>query len=296
VRGAREVEDVNEVHKVKEKNGGVAAFFDLDGTLVPLPSLERRFFRMLRYKRAIPVKNYFLWLREALRRLPCGIAAMLQANKMYLRGVPILAERDEEDGAVFSWHKDGHQAEGQWSALPAKRVRRNPGLPVPTFFGQAVDSVAWHVKRGHEIVLLSGTLEPLARGAARAMEAELAERGITVTIHVIATRLAEQDGKCTGRVMGEAMFGEAKAHAAKRFAEEMKLDLGRCYSYGDSLHDRSLMETVGRPVAVNPSNDLLCVARARGWPVLHRYGREIPTQRHRAQRNRRKEGAARLIA
>jgi HAD superfamily phosphoserine phosphatase-like hydrolase len=284
VRGTREVKEVNAVHEVKEKNGGVAAFFDLDGTLVPLPSLERRFFRMLRCERAIPAKNYFLWLRKAMRLLPGGIGAMLQANKMYLRGVPVFDECDEEDGAVFFWHKDGHQAKRPASDLPSKSARRNPRFSVPGFFGQSVDRVAWHAKQGHEIVLVSGTLEPLGRRTARAMEAELAARGITVTIHVIATRLEEQDGKWTGRVLGEAMFGKAKARAAKRFAEEMKIDLRRSYAYGDSLHDRSLMEMVGRPAAVNPSDDLASVARTLGWPVLHRDGREIPTQRGRARR------------
>ena len=65
----------------------VAAFFDLDGTLTPLPSLERRLFRMLRDRREIPLKNYFLWLREALELWPHGMSRVAQANKMYLRGV-----------------------------------------------------------------------------------------------------------------------------------------------------------------------------------------------------------------
>ena len=271
----QEIKEVKEVKEVKEKSGGVAAFFDLDGTLVALPSLEKRFFRMLRYRRAIRAKNYFLWLREAMRLMPRGISAILQANKMYLRGVQILDERGEGDGDVSSWHKDGHQAEGQASVPP----RRNPRLPVPAFFSQAIERVAWHANQGHEIVLISGTLEPLARGAARAMEAELAARGITVTTRVFATRLEETDGRWTGRVLGEAMFGEAKARAAKRLAKEMRLDLGRCYAYGDSLNDRWLMAAVERPAAVNPSKDLADMARTRGWPVLNWEGKERRRQR-----------------
>jgi HAD superfamily phosphoserine phosphatase-like hydrolase len=279
VKGRREVQEVKEVNEVKEKNGGVAAFFDLDGTLVALPSLEKRFFRMLRYRRAIRAKNYFLWLREVMRLMPRGISAILQANKMYLRGVQIFDERGEGGGDSSSWHKDGHQAEGQASAPP----RRNLRLPVPTFFAQAIERVAWHAKQGHEIVLISGTLEPLARRAARAMEAELAARGITVTIRVFATRLEVMDGTWTGRVLGEAMFGEAKARAVKRVAKEMQLDLWRCYAYGDSLNDRWLMATVRRPAVVNPSRDLAGMARTRGWPVLDWEGKESPTQRRRGQ-------------
>jgi len=280
VKGGREVEEVNEVNEVKDASGGVAAFFDLDGTLVAPPSLERRLFRLLRYRRAIPAKNYFLWLKEAMRLMPHGINAILQADKMYLRGVQIIDERGEGDGSVSSWHKDGHQAGGQASAPP----RRNPRLPVPTFFAQAIERVSWHAKQGHEIVLLSGTLEPLAREAAGTVEAKLAARGIAVTIRAIATRLEERDGRWTGRVLGEAMFGEAKARAAKRLAEEIRLDLRRCYAYGDSLNDRWLMEVVGRPAEVNPSKDLVRIARTRGWPILSWKEKENLTQRHRVNR------------
>jgi HAD superfamily phosphoserine phosphatase-like hydrolase len=276
----KEVEEVKEVQEVKEKSGSMAAFFDLDGTLVALPSLERRFFRMLRYRRAIAARNYLLWLREAMRLMPRGTSVVLQANKMYLSGVQIIDERGEGDGVVSSWRTDGHQAEGQVSAPP----RRNPRLPVPPFFAQAMERVAWHAKQGHEIVMVSGTLEPLAREAARALEAELAEREIRATIRVIATRLEERGGRWTGKILGEAMFGEAKARAAKRLAEEMRLNMGQSYAYGDSLHDRWLMEAVGRPWAVNPSKDLASVARTRGWPIIDWKRKENLTPRRRGHR------------
>jgi HAD superfamily phosphoserine phosphatase-like hydrolase len=275
VREPREVEEVNEVDEAKEKSRGVAAVFDLDGTLVALPSLEQRLFRTLRCRGEIPARNYFLWLKEALRLMPRGISAILHANKMYLRGVQILYERGEGDGDMSPWHKSGHQAEGQASAPP----RCNPRLPVPTFFAQGIERVAWHARQGHEIVLLSGTLEPLALKVARGLEGELAARGITVKVRVIATRLEEMNGRWTGRILGEAMFGEAKAHAAKRLAAEMGLDLERCFAYGDALNDQWLMAGVGRPAAVNPSTDLASVARGRGWPILKWEEKENITQR-----------------
>jgi HAD superfamily hydrolase (TIGR01490 family) len=246
---------------------------------VSLPSLEQRLFRTLRYRQEIRTKNYFLWLKEAVRLAPRGFSAILQANKMYLRGVEIFDERDERDGKVSSWHKDGHQAKGQASVLRSRKAQRHPRLPVPTFFAQAIETVGWHVKQGHEIVLISGTLEPLARRAALALETELAARGITVTIRVIATRLEEKGGTWTGRILGEAMFGEAKARMAKRLAEDLELELQRCYAYGDSLNDRCLMEAAGRPAAVNPMNELASIARMRGWPILSWEEKQNVTQR-----------------
>jgi phosphoserine phosphatase len=285
VKEGKEINEIKEGKEVQEESEGVAAFFDLDGTLVAPPSLEQRSFRTLRYRREIRAKNCFSWLREALRLMPRGINAILQGNKMYLRGLPVFDECSQGDGKVFSCHKGGHQAGGQASAPP----RRNPRLPVPTFFAQAIEMVAWHVRQGHEVVMISGTLEPLARAAGRALQMELAARGITIMIRVIATRLEEMDGRWTGRILGEAMFGKAKARAAKRLAEELRLDLGRCYAYGDGLHDRWLMEAVGRPAAVNPSKELAEIARTRGWPVLNWEGEESLTPG--AQRSRREDSA-----
>ena len=238
----------------KEKSRGVAAFFDLDGTLVALPSLERRFFRMLRYRRAIAMKNYWRWFEEAMRLLPRGASAILHGNKLYLRG--IATDRMEEGGLK----------------------------PAFTVFGEALARVAWHARQGHAIVMVSGTLEPLASEAAWAIEDELAAQGTFTGIRVFATRLEEIEGRWTGRILGEPMFGEAKARAAKRMAEETRLDLSGCYAYGDSLNDRWLMETVGRPAAVNPSNELAAIARMQGWPVQNWSGEENLTPRRAGRR------------
>jgi len=80
------------------------------------------------------------------------------------------------------------------------------------------------------------------------------------------------------------MFGEEKARAAKSLAEEMRLDPGRCYAYGDALNDRWLMAEVGRPAAVNPSNELASIARKRGWPIFNWKEKENITQRRRGHR------------
>src|SRR5258708_35670751 len=61
VRGARELEEVNEVNEVKDESGGVAAFFDFDGTLVAVASLGQRFLRTLRDPRGVwPKGEFFL--------------------------------------------------------------------------------------------------------------------------------------------------------------------------------------------------------------------------------------------
>jgi HAD superfamily hydrolase (TIGR01490 family) len=228
-------DEVKGVKEAEEKNGGIAAFFDLDGTLMAMPSLEKRFVWMLRYRRLIGIRNYFLWFLEAARLIPRGINQIMHANKTYLRGVSV------------------HEA---------------ASLSVPSFHVEAVERMAWHAKRGHLLVIVSGTLEILAERAARELEAELGARELACTIRVCATSLEQNDGRWTGRVVGEAMFGEAKALAIRRVAAEEDLDLRRCFAYGDSSSDRWMLDAVGRPTAVNPSNDLGRIARRNDWTVL----------------------------
>ena len=263
----RDIEKVNE-----EKNTKIAVFFDLDGTLLPLPSLEWRFFRALRRRSEMPLRNYFLWLREAVRLLPHGIRAVTQTNKMYLKSVKSLNESDAEDRNDFSAHAGGHRPEGQASAPSLKsasgRKRNNPRSPVPRFFEEALKRVARHAKQGHVIVLVSGMLEPLANAAAQVLQAELANRGLNAKIHVCATRLEEIEGRWTGKILGEPMSGEAKVRAVRKLAEEWNLDVSRCFAYGDSAADQPMLASVGNLIAVNPSRKLAHAAKKNGWLVL----------------------------
>jgi HAD superfamily hydrolase (TIGR01490 family) len=248
----KEVKEVEEVEEVEEKSAGVAAFFDMDGTLVCLPSLEKRFFSMLRYRKLIGIWNYVLWIAEMARLVPRGINQVMHGNKMYLRGISV----------------------GEKDSLKAR-----------SFYPEAIERVAWHAERGHLIVIVSGTLEFLAERAARVLEAELGAGGLACTIRTCATRLDEKNKTWTGRIVGEAMFGEAKARAIRRIAATEDLDLQRCFAYGDSASDKWMLEAVGKPVAVNPSNDLGRIARRNDWMVL-RWDKQ-KTFTRRAQRTQR---------
>lgn len=237
-----------------DRKGRVAAFFDVDGTLLAGPSLELRFFLALRYRRAIPAKNYLLWLAHAVRLAPHGMATVALANKMYLHGVPLRLP-GSTDTLVCA---DRAQA-------PSTPTASRPPL---SFFPAAIAQVAWHAAQRHAIVLVTGTLAPLAHEAAVALTLRLAARGISAPIGVCATRLEEVQDRWTGRILGDAMFGEAKARAIRRISSAQDFDLKRSYAYGDTASDRWMLAAVGRPAAVNPSPDLGRIARLHDWPVL----------------------------
>jgi HAD superfamily hydrolase (TIGR01490 family) len=215
----------------------IAAFFDIDGTLMPEPSLEKRLFSGLRHTGAIPVWNYVAWLAEALRLLPQGIAAIRNANKRYLQGIS--ADR------VFEL------------------------MDTISFYEEAVEQIAWHARQGHTVVLLSGTLEVLAQIAATALECELEVLGLQSNVLIRATRLVEVRGHWTGRVADRAMQGEEKSRTIKQFVLKRQMDCAQCYAYGNSLGDRAMLAAVGRPQVVNPGRDLAVLANRRDWPIWH---------------------------
>ena len=230
-----------------------AAFFDLDGTLLAGPPLERRFYGLLRERGEIGAKQIAGWLAEAARLAPRGLFALRHGNKMYLRGVradAAAALRSEffsaavaaEDGAGFN------------AAAP--------------FFPEGMERLAWHAREGHALVLVSGTLEPLAVLAAGALEGALRAQGCRAVVRVCATRLEESGGRWTGRIAGEPLAGAAKGRAVERLAEREGFCLDCSYAYGNSHEDRFLLGAVGRPLAINPARQLGLLARRAGWPIL----------------------------
>lgn len=222
-----------------QTSGRIAAFFDLDGTLLPEPSLEKRFFFQLRRNAAIPFTNYLRWGIEAFRLLSHGLVAVQHGNKRYLTGV---------------------------NTTLALRY-----LESVSFFEEGIARVAWHAQQKHEIVLATGALEPLARLAATALECELEARGLRIQPWICATRLAEKHGRWTGYLLGEAAFGQAKARAVETLARNTKFDLRLCYAYGNCLLDRHLLCAVGHAYAVNPGKAMAALANEKDWPIWHWY-------------------------
>jgi HAD superfamily hydrolase (TIGR01490 family) len=210
----------------------IAAFFDLDGTLVPAPSLERRFARFLLRRALLGPAQGARWLVNLLRHIRSNPCAAIEGNKAYLATVPTTA--------VDHWAAE----------------LESPSLAL---FGSGMHELEWHAAQGHRIFVVSGTLAPLARVAARRF---------SVPVEICATELETMSARWTGRIQGEHISGPAKARAVARLAARYDLDLKLSFAYGDQPSDVAMLETVGRPRAINPSPRLERIARRRAWPVL----------------------------
>ncbi len=115
------------------------------------------------------------------------------------------------------------------------------------------------------MVLLSGTLEPIARALADALGVQ----------HVRATVCRERGGRYRAGPPQVHPFGAVKLALARQLATDVGADLQQASAYGDSSHDLALLEAVGNPVAVLPDPPLLATARGNDWDIIA--GRNSPS-------------------
>ena len=127
----------------------------------------------------------------------------------------------------------------------------------PLVFDEAVSLIEEHHLAGRDVIIVSASGTEVVEPIGELLGAD----------GVVATQMRIVDGCYTGEIDYYA-YGENKAEALRRLAEEHHYDLTRSYAYSDSVTDIHMLEVVGHPHAVNPDKELRREANARGWPVL----------------------------
>lgn len=209
------------------------AVFDIDGTLVAGPSTEKRFFLWLLRRGVLGPRRLLAFLFFNLRWLPRYGRHVAKKNKAYLTGL---------DAARF---------EREARAFVASELE-------PALYAPAVARLQRHRAAGDAVVLLSGTLQPIAEELARRFGAEEA----------IGSLCAEKNGRLAARPPSRHPFAADKCVLLDEIRRSRGVELAAVAAYGDSRWDLPLLESVGTPVAVRPDRELRTVAEARGWEVL----------------------------
>jgi HAD superfamily hydrolase (TIGR01490 family) len=212
------------------------AIFDIDGTLLR-GSSERRFWRYLWKQRRQGPRQLLAYLLFLVRYVPVGGIHSIKKNKAYLTGLN--SKTIERLAADFV----------------AADFPRHVFAPV-------VARLKQHLARGDVVLLLSGTLQPIADALARTLGVK----------HVCATLCEEIHGIYRSGPPDRHPFYHAKVPLAREFAAQYDLDLSRATAYSDSYHDTELLESVGSPVVVNGDRKLLPIALERNWEVMRIHG------------------------
>ena len=212
----------------------IAAFFDIDGTLLSVnsaPLYARHLRRHGRARRRDLLRTAFYLLQYRLN--------LLDIDRAMERASGMIAGQRESDVAAFcaEWYRDVVRA-----------------YLVP----EICSMVERHRAAGHVLALLSSSTNYLAEPLARDLGIE----------HLLVTRLEVVDGIFSGRAVRPVCYGAGKVHWARNFAEEQGIDLGASFFYTDSVTDLPVLEIVGHPRVVNPDRLLRRTARKRGWPFV----------------------------
>jgi HAD superfamily hydrolase (TIGR01490 family) len=213
-----------------QRSPGVAAFFDLDKTIIAKSStfaFSRPFFQEgLINRRAVLKSSY--------------------AQFMFL-----LAGSDAEQTERMRARITAQCAGWDIAQVTAIVEETLHDIVDPLVYAEATELIATHRERGDDIVVVSASGVEIVQPIAEMIGAT----------HTVATRMVAHDGRYTGEV-------ENKALAARELAKQHGYELQRCYAYADSIADLPLLEAVGHPTAVNPDRALRREALHRDWPVL----------------------------
>ena len=128
----------------------------------------------------------------------------------------------------------------------------------PNIYTGAAKLVGGAIARGERVIFATSTLDALVQPLEQFFTVEKS----------IASVLEFSDGRTTGRITGNSLFGGKKKTAVLAWLEENKLPAGEVCFYSDSYTDLPLLECCGKPVAVNPDRFLAKKAKKNGWDIL----------------------------
>ena len=215
--------------------GSIAAYFDLDGTLLNASS-EKTLTAHLARRRP--------W------RIPWGALAWTTGFLTNL-----LRGRAVYDAA----RNRGHLSLASWDVLSAYSNRLAEDRLKQHIPQQAWDKLTWHREQGHRLVLVTATVAPMAEAMAKVLDMDA----------VYGCGPPERTGLLSGSERGWSVpRRKGKVPVVQSDADENGHELSKCYGYGNTLADSWFMDLCGHAIAVSPESSLRKHAEKHGWDVV----------------------------
>lgn len=116
-----------------------------------------------------------------------------------------------------------------------------------------------HYEAGDTLLLASATNSILVNRIGARLEFK----------NIIGTDPEVKDGSITGKILGDPAIGDGKLKKVVSWMRDNgKLDFSETTFYSDSINDLPLLESVEKPIAVNPDDRLREVSVLRGWEIV----------------------------
>lgn len=224
----------------------IAAFFDLDNTVVRGSSLLPFALRLVRTGR-VSTSEMFRFASMNARFVRTKTESTSGRDYVMRRALALAAGQSVTDVLNLCDEVVPDIVRRRLNPVVAAEIRR-------------------HQRQGHQTWLVTASPSELAERIAR-------ELGMTGAMGTQAERVA---GVYSGDLAGPILHGRHKAEAVSALAAVEELDLSRCAAFSDSINDLPLLVLVGRPTVVNANRRLRQIALRSGWQVLGSAGRVAP--------------------
>lgn len=203
-----------------------AAFFDIDGTLYREGMITAMFKFMINSE----IIDKTLWYEDAKDKYQRWEKRVGNYDDYLIRIAEIYTE------SIKGLHSSHIK-------FIAQKVIEKNGDKVYQF---TRDRMKWHREQGHLVFTISGSPLELVREISKKYEVD----------KYIGTEYITKDELYTGEVkpMWDA---KNKKIAMNALVEEYDIDLSQSYAYGDTAGDISMLRSVGHPVAMNGTRELL---------------------------------------
>jgi len=211
----------------------ISALFDFDGTIIAGYSVFSFLREQVRRGDLSPVE--MLAAVEVMARFGMGSADFTTLMQLCAHNMKGLQEKDYLVVAQKIFDRD----------LAKKIIPETRAL------------IEAHMRKGHTVAIISSATPYQVEPCAKYL-------GID---NVACSTMEIQNGIFTGELGGALCFGQGKVDAALELAAAKGLDLACSYFYSDSTDDIELLEYVGNPRPLNPSEKLRLIADQRGWPT-----------------------------
>lgn len=216
-------------------NKNIAAFFDLDRTLIPFNSaLKYAQFERREGRLSLPqlVRSAFWSFLYHLN--------VLDLEETYIKALKHY--RGEHDTVL-------RERTNRWFNAEVSN-RLQPG---------AVKALEDHRKQEHFIVLLTNS---------SCYVAEIATKTWKMDAWLANYFPLDDNGNLTGGINRPLCYGEGKVVRSQKLAMKHHINLENSYFYTDSYSDLPMLKIVGNPCIINPDPRLKRTAKKENWPIL----------------------------
>jgi phosphatidylglycerophosphatase C len=163
--------------------------------------------------------------RDTMLPFLAGLAGAARLSRALASAVPLVTDRDAAKARVVERLLAGREHATVLDAGTSYGERLATGSVTKAMR----ERLAWHQDAGHEVVIVSASLDVYVGAAARSLAVE----------HVLCTTLAvDADGHCTGALEGGNCRGAEKA---ARLRTHLGADDVELWAYGNSGGDREML-------------------------------------------------------